>query len=246
MRAISILPTIRRTGAALRGLILLAIFASPASSQAAPAPVVVEAAEDSWIAGFDIPGSQGSNVRLGICPVVNYWIYLKFDLRGLSGPIDDAELRMNRTGGNRPEEIVVYPFADDAWDEATMNGATRPAPQNPNVGTSIGTGRHEDSGGYDVWRSSELAAFLREQAAGDGIATLMLREDPDVTLDVRYFHSREGAPSPAERPRLVLTIGNARVEGIVDFLLGDDSAPAGGDVNGDGSIDAADIVASID
>ena len=165
--------------------------------------ITVPVSEDTWLHGLANPNPQGNSDSLGICPTANYWIYLKFDLTGVSGRIDTAELRMTRFSGARPNEISVYLIDDDGWEEATLVGATRPEPVNPDPATALGVGREEDD--HDAWESAELTEAIRGEAEGDGILTLMVRENPSTMLDVRRYFSREGAPSADDRPRLVVT-----------------------------------------
>lgn len=55
--------------------------------------------EDSWIHGLADTTPRGTGTDLRICPLANYWIYLKFDLSSITGFVTDAELRMSRFGG---------------------------------------------------------------------------------------------------------------------------------------------------
>lgn len=176
---------------------------------------ILPVAEDSWIHGT---GSTtplgGTDTRLGICPVVEYWIYLKFDLGALDCAILGAELRMVRTGGSRPEEISLYPIADDGWSEATLTGVNRPAPTSPVPGTGIASGEERIAEGYDRWTSAALADLVRGESAGDGTLSIMLREDPDTIFDVRYFNSKEAAVAATAKPRLVLETAAAEAAGL--------------------------------
>lgn len=160
---------------------------------------------DSWVAGLSSTANHGEDPRLGICPVAEYWIYLKFDLAGIEGVIQEAEIRMTRFSGSRPEEIALYGVSDDSWTEATLTGPTRPAPTDPAPAEALATGT--DEADYDRWASTELTSLVQAEAAGDGTLSVMIREDPDTALDVRYFYSREGASTPEEMPQLVLTLG---------------------------------------
>lgn len=64
--------------------------------------VALQATDDTWINGLTSTTTHGNDLSLGICPVADCWIYLKFDLHGLVDPIAAAELRMTRTSGARP------------------------------------------------------------------------------------------------------------------------------------------------
>lgn len=163
------------------------------------------AVEDSWINGLASTTTHGNDADLGICPVADYWIYLKFDVSALAGrSVQSAELRMSRFSGNRPEEISLYHIPDDSWSEATLNGQTRPVPTDPQTADALGTG--QAATGYDRWSPAGLAALVEQEANGDGILSVMLREDPDPVIDVRRYYSREGASSDAEKPQLFLDL----------------------------------------
>lgn len=167
-------------------------------------PVTNFVSEDTWIVGLGSTTPQGSDTRLGICPAAFYWIYLKFDLSGLAGSVLDAELRMTRFDGDRPEEIAVYLIEDDSWSESTLTGPTRPAPILPPPGDALATG--QSAGAYDRWQSIALSAAIAGEARGDATVSLMIREDPGTPVDVRNYFSKE-APEPASSmPQLVLTL----------------------------------------
>ena len=183
------------------GIILVALLTLMERAPASTTTNLVT--EDSWIVGLGSTTPQGAGTDLRICPVANYWIYLKFDLSGLSGFVTDAELRLNRFGGSRPEEISVYLITDDSWTEAALTGVNRPAPISPPNATALGTG--VAAGPYDAWNSQALTDAVAQEAAGDGIVTLMVREDPAGAVDVRNYYSKE-APQPDNvKPRLVVT-----------------------------------------
>lgn len=161
---------------------------------------------DTWIHGPASVANEGASSRLSICPVAGYWIYLKFDVGQLQGKAQDAELRMTRFDGSRPEEISLYVLEGDDWDELTLSGVNRPAPQNPDPSQAL-IAAH-DKGSYDTWHDVSLAEAIEKERKGDGVISLMVREDPDSTVDVRSYYSREGAPSPDQQPRLVVTLTN--------------------------------------
>jgi hypothetical protein len=191
-------------------LALAMALACPAPSPAGEPPVTLAVLEDSFAHGLSDTTPQGADTHVDVCPVVMYWIYLKFDVSGFPGGIADAELRLNRSSGARPEEISIFLVADDSWTEAAMTGATRPEPTMPDNGDALGLG--SDQGTFDSWNSPALTAAIQAEAAGDGVLTVMLRENPDVVFDVRRFFSKEGASGPDEAPRLVVTPAPVPVE----------------------------------
>jgi hypothetical protein len=192
-------PALPILGAALA--LILALAAPPAHAATETLAVIA----DTWIDGLASSTPQGSNTSLAICPRQDYWIYLKFDLSTLSGPPTDAEIRMTRTQGERPEEISLYLITDDSWDEATLTGINRPAPTNPDPADALAVG--EEVVPYDRWTSMPLTDAIAQEYAGDGVLSVMLRENHVETFDVRRYHSREAAVGPDEMPQLVVTTG---------------------------------------
>jgi len=89
---------------------------------------------------------------------------------------------------------------DDDWQEGEVTGLNAP----PLVGPALALGQTAE--GFDRWSTSEFTGFIREEAEGDGIVSLMVREDPSTDFDVRQYFSREGARDPTEIPRLVLGV----------------------------------------
>lgn len=166
--------------------------------------VTMNATDDTWTHGLSSTSTEGSSSRLSICPAAGYWIYLKFDVSEIEEAVLDAELRMTRFDGSRPEEISLYFIPDDDWQESSLTGQNRPSPQNPSPHDALITGN--DHGSYDSWHSTALADAVEREKNGDGIISLMVREDPHNQLDVRSYFSREGASSADQRPQLVLTL----------------------------------------
>lgn len=191
-------------------LLLLISSLNPSCSQTQR----LEPSDDTWIDGLSSTRIHGGDSRLSICPVANYWIYVKFDLTSLAGSIRDAELRLTRFDGSRPEEISLYVVTGDDWNQSSLTGPNRPAPVSPDPAFTLAKG--SDQGGHDTWRSPELLALLQQEQAGDGIVSLLLREDPSSTLDVRNYFSSEGANIPERRPHLFVTIEEVSREQVHD------------------------------
>lgn len=190
--------------------------------------LTLTAIEDSWIQGLTGTTTHGSDPQLSVCPKCYQWTYLKFDLSEVQGDISGAELRLTRLSGARPEEISLYLITDDTWSEGSLTGPTRPAPQMPLPEASLASGRADD--GYDLWSSAAVLQVVRSEKGGDGILSLMVREDYNSVVDARSYSSREGAASAEQAPRLVLAI---------------EGPPANlrrGDANGDFDLDISDAV----
>jgi len=177
--------------------------------------------EDSWISGLGSVAVKGAGTFLSICPTANYWIYLKFDLSAVQGVVTNAELRMTRFGGSRPEEISSYFISDDSWTEATLTGVNRPAPVNPMNTDTLGIGASDV--GYDRWSSAALTAVAAQEAAGSGTLTLMVREDPGGSVDVRNYFSKEAPQPDGNKPQLILGIDPETIDGnwlVADVAFG--------------------------
>jgi hypothetical protein len=190
--------------------------------------VSLTAVEDSWIQGLTGTTTHGSDLQLIVCPKCYEWTYLKFDLAEVQGVVSSAELRLTRLSGARPEEISLYFITDDTWNEGSLTGPARPAPQMPLPEESLASGVAGD--GHDRWASDALLQVVRAQESGDGILSLMLREDYNSVVDPRSYSSREGAASREQAPRLVLT------------MEGPPAVLRRGDANGDGELDISDAV----
>ncbi len=129
--------------------------------------VTLNAADDTWTHGLSSTSTEGNSPRLSICPLAGYWIYLKFDVSEIEASVLDAELRMTRFDGSRPGEISLYFIPDDDWQESSLTGQNRPAPQNPSPNDALTSGN--DHGSYDSWHSTALAEAVEQEKNGDGI-----------------------------------------------------------------------------
>ena len=200
-------------------LIVISELAAPFAASAQTATRL--ATQDTWINNLSSTTVHGADTALGLCPSAPYWAYLKFDLNGLPGDVVSAELRMTRFSGDRPEEISVFLIQQDSWTEATLTGATRPAPTDPLDATQLAVGQ-STANGYDRWVSANLTSAVRQEAGGDRTISLLVRENYIGQIDIRYYRSREAAVSDANKPQLVLTLAPFEVSSLVL----DDAAPA--------------------
>lgn len=246
-------------GRRLQTLLSLCCFvvAAPLHSQTETLGVV----EDSWIHGLQGTQNHGADAVLRVCPACYQWTYLKFDLAGITGVVADAELRLRRIGGSRPQEISLYFIVDDTWTEADLVGLNRPEPRTPAPEDALAVG--EDDGVHDRWASSAFTEIVQTELEGDGVLSLMVREDYNAVVDLRTYYSREGASTAAQMPHLLLTLaestthfnrGDTNGDSELDvsdsiFLLlflfaGGAALPCAdaGDANDDGSLDTADAV----
>ncbi len=203
------------------GSFLFGLVSVVYSLGAAAQTVTIPATQDTWISGLGSTTVHGGELALGLCPGANYWTYLKFNLSGLAGDIVSAELRMTRISGARPEEISVFLIQGDSWTEANLTGPTRPAPTDPPNSSQLATGQIT-GGGYDLWLSTALTAAVRQEALGDQVLSLMVRENFVSMTDIRYYRSREAAVPSGNKPQLVVTLAPPEVSGLVL----DDSVPA--------------------
>lgn len=204
-----------RSGAGLfRAVLALSSLVLMAARPAAAQQVVFQATDDTWVDGLSSTTTHGNDLSLGICPVADYWIYLKFDLHGIMDQVGAAELRMTRTSGARPEEISIYLISTDTWTEGGLTGNNRPQPRSPANSEALGVGQFVSAGGYDRWASPALTGAVRAETSGDGILSLMLRENHAGAFDIRYYRSQEAGGAASTRPHLVLTLQPPEVAGL--------------------------------
>jgi len=175
--------------------------------------------EDTWV-DIGSPSVPGDTTRLSICPVADYWIYLKFDLSAIQGTVTSAELRMTRFSGSRPEEISVYLVTDDSWSETNLHGQIPPAPTMPPNCDALCTG--QVSGAYDSWSSTGLTAVVAQEALGDDILTLMIRENHHSLFDVRHYYSKEAPRPDSDKPQLIIAVDPESVDS--NWLVADIAA----------------------
>ena len=194
-----------------RRYVILGIFLLPLIVWAEP--VVVQVTEDTWVI-LGSPANHGPDDLISICPAAGYWIYLKFDLSGVQGEIESAELRMTRRAGSRPEEISVYLVSDDSWNENTLTGESLPAPANPSPMDALAVG--EAASGFDRWSSELLTNIIRQERNGDAVISILVREDPGPLIDVRNYWSQEGAADSSQIPQLVITLSTIPSETLAD------------------------------
>jgi hypothetical protein len=139
--------------------------------------------------------------------------FLRFDVTGLSTPVQGAFLRVWVTNatGNGPE---VFP-ASNAWDESTVTWNTKPA----STGSAIFDAGNVGSG---AWYEFDVSSYI----TGNGTFTLNLAS---VSTDGMNFSSRE---YPGFEPELVvvadttadttppLVVSTNPVDGTVDVPIG--------------------------
>ena len=127
-------------------------------------------------------------------------IWLKFDLSGIpaGATIDSATLKLYCWGNfeataNLPAD--VHSCSDDSWTETGISWNTQPVPGGV-LDTEI-----LDVGTVDVWYGWDVTPFAASQAAGDAIASFMLKPqmEDSATANAYAFDSREyqsGAMAP--------------------------------------------------
>lgn len=210
----------------LLSVLLMGLALQTALKGATSFTVTLPVGADTWIDGLSSAQTRGADQTLGICPTANYWIYLKFDLTSVTGRVTNAELRLRRVDGARPEEISLYLITNDSWAEATLNGPNRPEPKNPPASATLARGAVAT--GYDRWTSSNLTAAISQELQGDRTLSLLLREDPAQMLDVRHYFSRESPRPAAEKPQLVLTVApfESVAQGWIVADVGSGTKPA--------------------
>jgi hypothetical protein len=142
-------------------------------------------------------------LKYATAPGYNRRAYLRFDLRGVSGTILTASLRLY---GRHASTLAwsgsesVYPVANTTWIESGPGGITwqsRPPYGEP----ALTTTQVGETNQYYTWN---VSSYVAAQQTTPGAVSLMVAMDPlhaDGNLD--EFHAREAGSNP---PQLVLTV----------------------------------------
>ncbi len=107
--------------------------------------------------------------------------YLRFDVEGLTAPVESATLRVY-SESTRPLGFDVHGVADNSWDEQSITSENAPAVDPSVVGSSGALGRGE-------WTSVDVTALVN----GNGPVSLALTSNNAHFLNVS---SREGDNPP--------------------------------------------------
>ncbi|UCE02512.1 MAG: T9SS type A sorting domain-containing protein [Candidatus Latescibacterota bacterium] len=115
---------------------------------------------------------------------------VRFDLSGESGIPISATLNLYCVGltNGTPSAAFVYSVADDTWQEDTVTWDTAPA-----AGSLLDS--RTDITTVGATYSFDVTAFVAQELAGDGMVSLLLRDDIEVNK-AADFGRREGSNPP--------------------------------------------------
>jgi hypothetical protein len=126
--------------------------------------------------------------------------YLKFDLSTLQGArIESAKLYVNGRvvdGTGTTSNVEAHGVDDDSWTESGITWNNKPALSSLQSTTTIDSDANE-------WREFDVTAYLQAQFAGDGTATIGLK---DLGGYGSIFASKEGSAKPFIRVTMAKTL----------------------------------------
>jgi hypothetical protein len=186
----------RRALGLLMGLLLatgflVAVGSGDAGSEVAT--TTVKPTADAYVDGSATKTNFGKSTRLVADASPTRQSFLRFDLSGITGPVQDARLRIhvaNAVDAESPSGGSVAIVNNTTWSESTIIYANRPTTWGTNLST-IGA----------VQRNSWVEFPVTSAVVPGGPLTLGLRSTND---DGAYFDSREVA---ATAPQLIVTTG---------------------------------------
>ena len=141
---------------------------------------------DTYSAQINPDGPHGSLPYLRVAgpngPIRNS--YLRFDLRGLSGTITQATLKLYPSSGGSSSGIDLHAETDNGWQEASLTWNNAPA-----FASTVSA----SSGAVSVgsWLALDVTALV--QGAGGGSVSFVLTQNDWNSLDLG---SRESANAP--------------------------------------------------
>ncbi|MGE5549050.1 MAG: DNRLRE domain-containing protein [Bacteroidota bacterium] len=151
------------------------------------------AAADSYVRGgasaaLNFGTSADLEIKNGSGEDNDRWIYVKFDLGGVTGTVSTATLKLyvSALPNGSPAPADLYQVTADGWTETGITWNNKPA-----VVTKIGT----KSVGATGWITFDVKAFVTQEYGGDKMVTFALRDDAQAALMVRCG-SRETANKP--------------------------------------------------
>jgi hypothetical protein len=140
--------------------------------------------------------------------------YLRFDLSNLSGEVTSARLRVyNRVSPGSRVTVAAYGTVGDDWngvtaglgDEATLTWNNAPA-EDRWLGEQAGASRPA----WIEFDGPELAAYVNEQRAGDGLVTFRVQVTSTGLADICILEDRENGGGTGNLPELVVEVSAGR------------------------------------
>jgi PKD repeat protein len=150
--------------------------------------VTLNPTDDAYVRVNFPDENTGSQVTLRTYSGERTVSYLKFNVAGVTGPVDDVKLHLFVTD---PSTVAgsIYAVADTTWSEGSIKWTTRPA-----VGSLLGAGGAAASG---TWVEFDLGAAI----PGDGVYSFALKGGGS---DAVWYSSKEGT----KPPELVISFGS--------------------------------------
>ena len=126
------------------------------------------------------------------------WIYLKFDLGTVSGPISSATLRLRGGGGSSGgTSSAVFAVSDTTWSETGLTWNNKPA-----LGSELS--RITIPSTAIALHSWNVTSYLQsEKAAGRNIVTLAIK-NPQITSTILNFNARESVATGGTAPQIII------------------------------------------
>lgn len=178
-------------------LALLPVGIQPVRQAATAAPVVATPVADTY-ANVDAPRTNfGSAARLATDRSPSEVIYLKFDIRGLTGEVASARLRLFVENGSTGSGGALATTSRTGWSESTLTWETRPAVDGPALTTLPA-----------ATRGSWVEADVTSAITGNGVVSFAISP---TSHDGTEYSSREGR-QPAQ---LVIETGAPVADPVV-------------------------------
>ncbi len=121
-------------------------------------------------------------------------IYMKFDISGITEPIESAVLRLFVFAAPSPDHRKIVTVSDDSWDEMSLTWDNKPAP-----GDSIG---HIIPNEIGEWVEVEIGDYVAQEKSDGFVSIALIATDSDGWL---RFKSRQ---SVLNKPELVINRPN--------------------------------------
>lgn len=170
-------------------------------------PGIYNAVQDAYIRdGFYADKDLGKNHSLVLQSKIsnqvgyNRQTLVQFDLKGLSQPLRNVQLRLY---GQGPDSVAVsaYGFSQLFWDENTVSWEDDIQAQTPKLSTAF---MQDDS---LQWYNWEVSSFVQSKlSAGDSLLSFILSCDSSFVGDPVSWQSREAAVNP---PHLYFTFATS-------------------------------------
>ena len=184
-------------------IVLITAFAISAQAQ-----TVIPVAEDTYSLLQAPDSSMGTEALLRVRAMqpsassqdLFRKAYLKFDLRGFSGTITKAELKIGLERVATPGFANLYPISNDSWTEATLTWNNAPA-----VGAVLRGQRFPSRSPTlpDTAYVFDVTSYVQSEFAGNKIVSFCLADDSTDGLDLR-IHAKETTTKPLNVCSLVL------------------------------------------